>query len=171
MPDLINFPTGDSEWIVLHARPRCEKRILEVCQQQGAVGYLPVRRKTHKYGGRVREFTSPLFSGYAFALVDPRQKAFLRQNRNVANILDVVDQETLVRQLQQIRVALESGNDIEVLPYLEIGRIVRLAHGPLRGLEGRVTRIKGRSRIVVNVDMIRESVAVEIDLSWLDPAS
>ena len=171
MLDLIKLPPEGLEWVVLHTRPRCEKRVVSLCEQIGVEGYLPLLLKTHKYGGRIRSFSSPLFAGYAFGLVDSKQKAFLRQNKYVANLLDVADQAILVTQLQQIQLALDSGNDLEVLPYLEVGKTVRLAHGPLKGLEGMVTRIKGRSRIVVNVDMIRESVAVELELSWLEPGS
>jgi transcription antitermination factor NusG len=53
---------------------------------------------------------------------------------------------------------------------LEKGQRVTVTHGPLRGLEGLVQRTKGRLRVVVNVDMIQQSVAVEIDSRDLVPA-
>ena len=162
-------PPGQ-HWFVLHARPRCEKKVDTYARQQGARVFLPLRRRSHRYGARLRTFTSPLFTGYLFACGDDPLKARLRQNRHVARLLDVADQQGLLTQLAQIRTALEAGDLVEVLPYLEIGRRVRVSQGALRGLEGIVQKVRDRTRIVINLDIIRESVAVEIDSTLLDPA-
>jgi transcription antitermination factor NusG len=88
----------------------------------------------------------------------------------VANLLDVVDQEKLVEQLRQINHALTVGEVVEVMPYLETGRPIRVTGGVMKGLEGVVSRVKGKTRVIINVDMIRQSVAVEVDSAWLAPA-
>ena len=98
------------------------------------------------------------------------QRSSLRQNRYVANLLEVVDQTTLVSQLQQIRMALQAGDVLEVMPYLEKGKPVRVMGGPFKGLEGIILRIKGQTKVVINVDMIQQSVAVEVDSAYLGPA-
>lgn len=160
----------DSAWVVIHSRPRCEKKVAEFCAQQRAACYLPLRRRVHRYGARVRTFLAPLFPGYVFCSVTRPQQTMLRQNRYVANFLPVVDPDQLLAQLRQIRTALAAGDNVEVLPYLEVGKRVRVTQGALKGLEGMITRVKGKTRIVLNVDMIRESVAVEVDGNFLDPA-
>jgi transcriptional antiterminator RfaH len=157
-------------WIVVHARPRCEKKVAEYCARQAIPVYLPLRPKKHRYGGRVREFHTPLFPGYVFCVVDDRKRVLVRQNRFTANILVVLEQQKLVGQLQQIEQAIASGHAIEVMPYLEVGRRVRVMAGHLKGLEGIVLRAKGGARIVVNLDMIQQSVAVEVESSLLGPA-
>jgi hypothetical protein len=40
----------------------------------------------------------------------------------------------------------------------------------MKGLEGIVSKIKGKTRVIISVDMIRQSVAVEVDGAWLAPA-
>lgn len=65
---------------------------------------------------------------------------------------------------------LASQDLVEVMPFLERGRRVRVTAGPLRGLEGMVQRVKGRTRIVLNVDMIRQAVSIEVDSACLGPA-
>jgi transcription antitermination factor NusG len=54
---------------------------------------------------------------------------------------------------------------VEPWPYLEVGQIVRIEEGALRGLEGILTGFKGSRRIVVSVSLLRRSVALEIDRS------
>ena len=166
---LIPEPGEGQRWLVVHTRPRCEKKVQSAAQLKGCLVYLPLHRRTHRYGARVRVFDHPLFPGYVFCLADEDGARWLGQNRYTANRLEVADQHQLVSQLRQLQMALHSGLLAEAMPYLEAGRRVRVQAGPLRGLEGLIVRIKGQTRIVLNVDMIRESVAVEVDSSLLSP--
>ena len=53
-------------------------------------------------------------------------------------------------------------------PFLQIGQRVRIAYGPLAGVEGIVARAEdGRSRVVVSVTMLQRAVAAEIDREWI----
>ena len=169
--ELALAPDGQA-WVVAHARPRCEKKVAAYCAQEGVPCYLPLRRRTHRYGARTRTFLSPLFPGYAFCIVDPARRAHLRQNRHVANVLETVEQAKLVHQLRQVWQALaaEAAGGPEVLPYLQAGRPVRVTAGPFRGLEGVVAQLRGRTRVLLNVDLISRSVVVETDPSFLEPA-
>ena len=168
--DVLYVPEGERMWVVLHSRPRCEKKAADHCAHKELPCYLPLRKKIHRYGSRERSFWSPLFPGYVFCVVTPAQKSEVRQNRYVANLLDVLDQEKLVEQLRQINHALTVGEVVEVMPYLDAGRRVKVTGGAMKGLEGIVSRIKGKTRVIISVDMIRQSVAVEVDSAWLAPA-
>ena len=167
--NLFSVPQNGSSWVVIHSRPRCEKKASDYCERNEIPFYLPLRKKNHQYGTRERSFWSPLFSGYVFCIVTLAQKSEIRQNRYVANLLEVVDQKTLVEQLRQIDHALTVGDVVEVMSYLKTGRRVSVTNGPMKGLEGVVLRVKGKTRVVINVDMIRQSVAVEVDSAWLLP--
>lgn len=170
-PDVVDLrvPAGETRWCVVHTRPRAEKKLAEFARQQRMTVFLPLHRRLHRYGNRERVFSSPLFAGYVFCAADVAQRRMLQQNRHTANLLDVVDQDELVQQLLQIQRALSLGDLVEVMPYLESGHRVKVLAGPLKGVEGMILRVKGRSRIVLNVDMIRESVSVEVDSSMLGP--
>lgn len=176
-PDEIAAATGrpipapaDHAWLVAHARPRAEKRIALFCRSKAMPFFLPLRSKTHSYGARKRTFASPLFPGYVFCCATVAGRSWLRQNQHVANVLEVHDQAGLLAQLKQVEMALQAGQIVEVLPYLEAGRRVRVTAGPLKDLEGVIVRGKGRSRIVINVDMIRHAVVAEVDGDLLVPA-
>ena len=157
-------------WCVVHARPRAEKQVAAFCTRRQFPHFLPLRSRTHTYGSRKRTFLSPLFPGYVFCAADARGRTELRQNRHVANVLETADQNGLLAQLRQVRQALDAGQIVEVLPYLEAGRRVRVTAGPLKALEGVVVRGKGRTRIVINVDMVQHGVVAEVDGDCLAPA-
>lgn len=163
------LPDETHAWVVVHARPRCEKRVVDFCRSRGMFSYLPLLTKKHRYGGRVRTFEVPLFTGYVFIRVDAAGKQLLRQNQRVANLLEVSDQATLLQQLTQVRRALEHHEAMELFPHLAEGMKVEVRSGPLKGVEGYVHKIRNKTRIILNIDFIQKAVAVEIDAEWLVP--
>ena len=167
-PDL-NVAPEPERWVVLHSRPRSEKKLADVARRAGAMVYLPLQTRTHRYGSRERTFQVPLFSGYVFCRATAEIRRWLRQNQHTANLLDVADQNLLVLQLRHIHVALSANLVLEIMPFLEAGRKVRIVAGPLRGSEGIIQRFHGRTRVLLNIDMIRQAVAVEMDSASLAP--
>lgn len=160
-------PDGE-EWVILHARPRAEKKAQQTFEREGATMYLPLRRKDHRYEGRVRTFWSPMFPGYLFGRFASKDVHSLRSNQYVANVLKVVDQAGLVQQLQQVERALSSGELVDLMPYLEAGKPVRITGGPLKGVVGMVERIEKKTRVVISIEMIQKSVFMEVDSSLVE---
>src|SRR4029077_10218776 len=55
-------------------------------------------------------------------------------------------------------------------PYLQEGQRVRIDAGPLSGVEGILVRSRpNRGLLVISVDLLRQSVAVEVDCTLVTP--
>jgi len=93
----------------------------------------------------------------------------LFQTNHVARIIDVVDQEKLLAELRDIRQVEESGSFLHPVSRIAKGKRVRILDGPLAGLEGTVNRLKGKSCVVIKVDIIHQAVACEIDAGMVVP--
>jgi len=52
---------------------------------------------------------------------------------------------------------------------LNTGQRVRIEMGALAGVEGIFVGCKGSSKLVVSVSLLKRSVAVEVDESWVVP--
>ncbi len=162
-------PAPDAhEWVILHTRPRAEKKLVQALAREGAPTYLPLRRKDHRYGGRTRTFWSPLFSGYVFVQYLSINIHKLYINDYVANVLTVVDQVGLVHQLQQLHRALAAGELVDLMPYLEVGKPVRVTGGPFKGVEGMIERLDKKTKVVISVEMIQQSVFMEVDSGYIE---
>jgi transcription antitermination factor NusG len=74
-------------------------------------------------------------------------------------------------ELDTVRAVLKSEVYCEPWPYLELGQRVEVEHGPLAGTQGIVTLVKNSYRLVISVNMLQRSVAVEIDRDCLKPLS
>ena len=156
-------------WFVAHTKPRREKKVVEHCKRHGIAATLPCYTSAHKYRGKTVVFQKPLFPGYVFLELEPGQEDSLRQNDHVANLLDVFDQETFHRQLQDILLALQAKVGVRLAPAIGEGMRVRIKGGPLQGIEGWVERRYGMTTVLLRLDFINRAAAVTLDADLLDP--
>jgi len=66
-------------------------------------------------------------------------------------------------EIHVLRNGLANGVYARSHPYLKVGRRVRVVHGPLSGAQGILVRRKDNCRLVISIDAIMRSVALEID--------
>lgn len=161
-------PSGeDQQWVVLHTKPRCEKKVLVLRAQRPADMFLPCLERVHNYGARERRYEVPMFTGYVFAKIRQEDRSWFRRNHHVANLIEVAHEARLLDPLRAVARALGEGTPMEVLPALRPGQRIRVTGGSMKGLEAEIMEIKGRNRIVIHVEMIQQSVALEIDPAYV----
>ena len=56
-------------------------------------------------------------------------------------------------------------------PYLRVGNTAKIEEGPLRGVTGIVVKIKSALKLVLSIELLQRSIAVEIDRNWITPCS
>lgn len=114
-------------------------------------------------------FRKPLFPGYVFLRLEAGQKNLLGQNEHVANLLEVFDQQTFQRQLEDILLALEADVGVRLAPSIGEGMRVRIKAGSLQGIEGWVEQRYGMSTVLLRLDFINQAAAVKLDADLLQP--
>jgi len=70
-------------------------------------------------------------------------------------------------EIDAIRRVVESPVNVEPHPFLKCGDRVRVIVGPLRGLEGLLLRKKNWCKLLLSVEMLQRSVAVEVDATMV----
>jgi transcription antitermination factor NusG len=130
---------------------------------------LPLRAKLTVRKGRRFKSLLPLFSGYVFfnGNEDTRYTA-LTSNR-IAQVIEVVDQSKLVHELNQIHSALSKGAPLDPHPHLQQGDRCRVIGGPFVGTEGFLLQKKNLTKLVLQVDILGQAAAMEIDADLLEP--
>ena len=72
-------------------------------------------------------------------------------------------------EIESIRTLVESELAFDPVPLIKEGAMVKVTHGPLRGVVGRLVRKGAHARLVLSVDLIGQAVAVEVDASDVKP--
>lgn len=150
-------------WRVAHVRSRQEKSLARYAHEKRIAYYLPQVVKVAERSGR--RFTSylPLFSGYFFFRGGLPARDLIVRSDLAVSILDVADQETLGRELRQLRELQLAGASLQPVETFEPGETVRIGEGPFAGYEGVVARGGRGERLIVSISLLRKSVAVEFE--------
>lgn len=159
-------PGGPSEvvWRCLYVKPRQEKAVGRELLKLRLSYYLPqvIKEDRTPQGRKIRSVV-PLFPGYLFLLGDLEARlAALRGNRLVS-VLEVSDQAALERDLRQIHKMLTSGLPVAPEPVVPVGARVRIATGPLTGVEGTVIRRGRRDQFVAVVRFLGRGAVVDLE--------
>ena len=155
-------------WFVAHTRPRCEKKLVQFCKRENLSATLPCYRAAHKYRGKTVVFQKPLFPGYVFLQLAHQQRTKAYRSDYVANLLEVLDQQLLIRQLDDILRALETNLEIRLAPTIGQGMRVKIKYGPLRGIEGWVEDRYGPNTVLLRLDFIAQAAALKLDATDLE---
>ena len=158
----------EGSWWVLHTRSRHERRVAEALDRRGIDHFLPLTTSRRTYGKRVRESSSPLFTGYVFLCGGEEGVQVAWETNCIANVIEVVDQARLRADLRSIYLACNSDEPLDLYPSLRSGRRCRIRCGPLKGIEGVVMRRRGVSRLFVAMTFICKSAVVEIDAAIVE---
>jgi transcription antitermination factor NusG len=165
--ELTAFP---GRWWVAHTKARNEKALARDLTERGIPYYLPLIGKTIRSGRRKLKSLLPAFPGYLFfADGDTDFRYVVMTTNRVAHTIEVRDQARLVHELLQIERAVTKG-DFDPHPFVREGRRVVVRHGPFRGIEGIVVRRGRRARLVLQVDLLGQAIAAEIDADCVEPA-
>ena len=113
----------------------------------------------------------PLFPGYVFVRLALRDRLRVLQIPSVVRLVGFNGLPAALpdEELQILRSALAQSMRAEPHPFLTAGRQVRIVGGPFAGLEGVLKKKKSSLRVVVTLELIQRSVAVDVDIADVRP--
>lgn len=158
-------------WFALRVKSRSEKTVATVARRKGFEEFLPLYLSRRRWSDRFKSIDLPLFPGYVFCRLNPEFRLPLLTIPGVLSFVGIGKMPVAIddAEIAAIQTATRAGLIAEPYPFLEVGQRVRLAEGPLAGLEGLLAEVRKEQRLVVSVSMLKRSVAVEIDRNWVRP--
>lgn len=160
------------QWFALTVKYQHEGPVHRVLCSRGIETFLPLFRARRRWSDRVKELEAPLFPGYVFGRFPFRERVRVLNTPGVARIVGFAGRPAPVREqeIENIRISLRSKLPLGPWPFMKPGDRVCVAHGPLRGVEGRLVREKSCARFIVDIELLQRSVAIEIDSDMLAQA-
>jgi transcriptional antiterminator RfaH len=163
-PHSISCRKDDAVWWCLHSKPRQEKAIGRELGKLGITFYLPqVLKEDRTPQGRKIRSVIPLFPSYLFLYGGPNDRLAALKGNRLVSMLEVKDQDSLERDLRQIHRMLSSGLPVQPEPTVPVGARVKIASGPLAGLEGTVIRRGKRDQFVAVVHFLGRGATVDLE--------
>jgi transcription antitermination factor NusG len=162
-----------SPWWVLYTRHQHEKTVAEMLSEKGFEVFLPLYESIRLWKDRKKRITLPLFPCYVFVQGGHDRRLDILTTPGIHSILLYGERVAIVPQeeIQAIRRIVEGSRRVEPHLFLKCGERVRVTRGPLVGIEGVLVRKKNLYNLVLSVDMMAQSVAVEIDATDVEPVT
>jgi transcription antitermination factor NusG len=162
----MNYP-----WFALQVRSRYENVAAAHLSGKGYECLLPKYKSRRRWSDRFMEVECPLFPGYVFCRLNPLDRLPIHITPGVISIVGhgKIPEPIDETEIAAIKSVIKSGLASQPCPFLQIGQKVRIDDGPLWGLEGVLLDFKGHNRLVLSVTLLRRSIAVQVEDSWVTP--
>ena len=166
------MPASGHPWLALRVIARHEKSVQAILHAKGYRTALPLVRCIHKRrSGSDWDSQKPLIPGYVFAVRNPENPFRIVTTPGVVQVVSFGSSPGTIpeAEIEALERIAASGLPVASCPYTRLGETVELLAGPLKGLQGVVLRQAQTTRLVVGVELLQCSVAVEIDGAWAIP--
>ncbi|SRR6266700_6712284 len=166
----ISIAESTARWFALYTTPRHEKQVAAQLQEKLFETFLPLYRTVHAWKNRTRATLDlPLFPCYVFVRIAQSQRGSVL---SVPGVLSFVGSRREAWplpdfEIEKLRTGLGQLN-AEPHPYLATGDRARIRSGPLSGVEGVLVQKKNGLRVVLTIEAIMRSIAIEVEMSNLE---
>jgi transcription antitermination factor NusG len=163
-------------WYAIWTRSHSEQLVADQLAAKGIRVFLPKIGVWSRRGGVRHVIQVPMFSSYVFLneAVDKNIYLDVIKARGVVRVLgEKWDSLSPIGdgEIEALQQAVDSGLPLIPQNYLREGQRVRVTAGPLRGVEGVLVENKmQKGLLVLSVDLLQRSVAVQIDCTWVAAA-
>ena len=121
-----------------------------------------------QWSDRTRELSAPLFPCYVFLRGELEHHIRILTTPGVLGLVGFAGAPAIIpdAEIEAVRQSVRQFARIEPYPFLKCGDWVRVKCGPLEGIEGILVRNKKQFRLVLSVQLLQKSAAVEVD-AWM----
>ena len=161
-------------WYAIYTQSRHEQKVHERLTKKNIETFLPLIERWSRRKDRRKRIHLPLFPGYLFVrtLLDAPIHLEILKTDGVVRILGNDGKPAPIpdEQISTIQRLMKNGIAGTPSPYLKEGMRVRVVNGPLSGIEGFLVKTQPQKhRLVLSVDLIKESISVEINELDVEP--
>jgi transcription antitermination factor NusG len=160
-------------WYAVCTRHQHEKIAARVLECKGFEVFLPLYKVRRRWQDRIKEISVPLFPGYLFVKEGLERWLAILSTQGVCSVISCGGRPAVIpfSEIEGIRRIIESPLRVEPHPFLKSGDRVRVKYGPIAGVEGMLVRKKNVTRVVLSVEMLGKSAAVEVDAADVERVS
>lgn len=166
-----NDPSLTGRWYAVSTRHQHERIVAEVLTKKGFETFLPVYSSARRWKDRTKILSLPLYPSYVFLRGGLDRRLQLVTTPGLVGVVSFAGRPGIIpdTEIEAIRRVITGRLQVEPCPFLRDGEWVRVKSGPLEGVEGILIRRKTLCRLVLSVELLGRSVAVEVDSSLVEP--
>ena len=153
-------------WFAIYTRSRAEKKVLEQLEKAGIRAYLPQRRELRQWSDRKKWVEVPAINSYLFLQLLPNE---LSKVYNVPGFVAYVNDKgrpAIIpsNQMEAMQKAVDSKTNFTIeQSSFQKGDWIRMTSGTLTGVEGKISSIRGKNKLCIEITPIGFTMVVDMD--------
>ena len=163
-----------TSWFVIYTRFKAEKKLCKQLDDDGYTCFLPLYTTTRRWSDRIKNISTPLLPGMLFVKTTvseahklprhPLARFVLREHGKPAVVHDyeIKNLDIIAREFDGCNVRVSQAT------HYKPGDYVRVKRGNFKGLEGHLTEIKGRYRLLVQLSKANVAFSINLPASQVE---
>jgi len=162
--------TSEQSWFALTAKHQHEATVTRMLAAKGVVAFHPTYTVVRRWKDRNKSLQMPLFPGYVFFAGGQDRRVEILSTPGVFSIVSFGNMvaEISAEEVEAIRGAVANQMPLQPHPFLSEGDRVRVTCGPLAGVSGILLRHRDTCRLILSIELLGRSAAVEIDSTMVE---
>jgi len=149
-----NINTNNRNWYVAYTAPRAEKKVAQRLEKIGIDYYLPLRKQYRQWSDRKKMIHVPAFTSYIFVKVNQSEYYTAICQSGMVRYIYFDGSPAIINEktMEEIRRIFESDPMVELCDHIPTpGEKYIIPSGPLKGIEGKIIRLKGNTHFILEV--------------------
>ncbi|MCQ2308650.1 MAG: UpxY family transcription antiterminator [Bacteroidales bacterium] len=165
-----------AKWYAVYVKSRFEKKSAWLLERDGVEVYLPLIKRIKQWSDRRKEVEEPLFKSYVFVHTDLRNYYEILNSPGVVKFIcfegkpvDMPDNQIVA--IKEYVGQVEHEGEVAVPSDFHEGQLVTIKYGSMKGLQGHLTEILGNHYVVVDIEIVGNSLPMKISKSMIEAVS
>jgi transcription antitermination factor NusG len=162
----------NANWFAVYTFPRHEKVAADQLEQKGIEVFLPMFAITRQWKDRRVRIHQPMFPGYLFTHINVQDRGRVLNTPSVLRIVSSNGMPSAIpdSEIEDVQRCL-AGGYAEPHPFIGVGERVRVNSGAFEGIEGIGVRRTNHYTLIISIQLIHQSLALEIPFDQLEKVS
>ena len=165
-----------ARWYAVYVKSRYEKKTSKLLEDRNIETYLPLIGRLKQWSDRKKTVEEPLFKSYLFVHTDLKNYFDILNTPGVVRFVCFEGKPVPVPDNQLLAVKsyvgeYDGADDLSQLQELHEGQVVEIARGQMKGLVGRLVEIRGKQRLIINIEAVGQSLPISVSRSQIEVRS
>lgn len=164
------------KWYAVYVKSRCEKKTCQMLKDKHIENYLPLISRLRQWSDRKKMVEEPLFQSYIFVRTDLKDYYEILNTPGIVRFVCFEGRPVPIPENQLVAVRSYVGDfdgeeNIADFQELREGKLVKIVHGSMHGLVGRLVEIRGRQRLIVNIEAVGQCLPISVSRYQIEALS
>jgi len=164
--------TALPHWYAAYTHSKAEKKVACELSKIGIEHYLPLIMTIRQWSDRKKKVEVPLIRSYIFVHITHKEHLPVLQVPGVVKIVHFCGKPVPITdwQIQNLKILLGAAVPMTTeFRDFEKGEEVQITQGSLKGLRGKILRVKGQHKLIISINALDYNLTIDINPAFVHP--